>query len=153
MSPEEQRKELDKLHDDLNSYLNFKDGDPAEALYHYTSLDGLKGILKTRRLWSTDYRYLNDPSEIKHGKKIISDFFEGKFSQIQDKKLVKKFRYCLDMLGGRENRLCYITSFCEEGDHLLAWRCYGNDGGGFSIGFKKEFFQRIEKPYDGEQRG
>lgn len=35
-----------------------------ETLYHYTTWDGLLGILKTQSLWATHYKFLNDYSEI-----------------------------------------------------------------------------------------
>ncbi len=31
--------------------------------YHYTDAAGLMGIIQTGRLWATELRYLNDPSE------------------------------------------------------------------------------------------
>ena len=34
-----------------------------KKLYHYTNWDGLLGILNTKRLWATHYRFLNDSSE------------------------------------------------------------------------------------------
>jgi len=33
-------------------------------LYHYTDANGLKGIIENDEIWFTDYRYLNDPSEL-----------------------------------------------------------------------------------------
>lgn len=35
-----------------------------EELYHYTTWDGLLGILRTQTLWATHYRFLNDHLEI-----------------------------------------------------------------------------------------
>jgi len=40
-------------------------------LWHYTTAEGLKGILYDQTLWATDYRYLNDESEITYSKTII----------------------------------------------------------------------------------
>lgn len=40
-------------------------------LWHYTTLEGLKGILLSHNFWATDYRYLNDSSEIIHSKSIV----------------------------------------------------------------------------------
>ena len=40
-------------------------------LWHYTTLDGLKGILSSQTLWATHYRCLNDSSEFFHSKSII----------------------------------------------------------------------------------
>jgi hypothetical protein len=34
-----------------------------KKLYHYTNWDGLSGILKTKSLWATHYRFVNDSSE------------------------------------------------------------------------------------------
>jgi hypothetical protein len=36
------------------------------TLYHYTSVDGLLGILRSKRIWATDIRFLNDRSEFFH---------------------------------------------------------------------------------------
>ena len=33
-------------------------------LYHYTTWEGLLGILQTQTLWATHYRFLNDYSEL-----------------------------------------------------------------------------------------
>jgi hypothetical protein len=41
-----------------------KTSDVYEKLYHYTTWDGLLGILQTQTLWATHYRFLNDYSEI-----------------------------------------------------------------------------------------
>ena len=40
-------------------------------LWHYTNLDGLKGIISNQHLWATDYRYLNDSSELVYSKIIL----------------------------------------------------------------------------------
>jgi hypothetical protein len=37
------------------------------ALYHYTDGRGLKGVIESGEFWFTDYRHLNDPSELIHG--------------------------------------------------------------------------------------
>jgi hypothetical protein len=37
-------------------------------LWHYTTAEGLKGILEDRILWATDCRYLNDKSELIYSK-------------------------------------------------------------------------------------
>jgi hypothetical protein len=42
-------------------------------LYHYTDGYGLKGILESGRIWFTDYRHLNDPSELTHGIELAQD--------------------------------------------------------------------------------
>ena len=34
------------------------------VLYHYTTQDGLLGILRDRELWATDIRFFNDSKEL-----------------------------------------------------------------------------------------
>lgn len=40
-------------------------------LWHYTTLEGLKGILSDKTIWATDYQYLSDSSEFIYSKSII----------------------------------------------------------------------------------
>lgn len=42
-------------------------------LYHYTGIDGLKGIISSQTLWATHYRYLNDTDEIIHFRDRLPD--------------------------------------------------------------------------------
>ena len=36
------------------------------SIYHYTSIQGLKGILESKSLWLTHYKFLNDPNEMRY---------------------------------------------------------------------------------------
>jgi len=38
--------------------------DETPLLYHYTSPEGLKGILSTRKIWATDILYMREPLKI-----------------------------------------------------------------------------------------
>jgi len=38
--------------------------DVPELLFHYTTAAGMRGILDSSRLWATNYRFLNDTSEV-----------------------------------------------------------------------------------------
>ena len=46
-------------------------------LFHYTTIEGLKGILENRCVWSTHFEYLNDSTEVIYGqtlaKKVIHE--------------------------------------------------------------------------------
>src|SRR6266702_2810323 len=44
-----------------------------DTLYHYTNVAGLEGILKSEAVWFTDFRHMNDPSEISHGIELCRD--------------------------------------------------------------------------------
>lgn len=55
------QKELSRFSDNKNQY-------PDATLYHYTDMQGLIGILSSRRLWMNHYEKLNDTNEIKHAR-------------------------------------------------------------------------------------
>src|SRR4030067_1963071 len=44
---------------------------PQTILYHYTSLNGLLGIVKSRSLWASNIFYFNDASEITYARDIL----------------------------------------------------------------------------------
>lgn len=37
-----------------------------DELYHYTGIQGLKGIIESQTLWATHYKFLNDAEEVVH---------------------------------------------------------------------------------------
>ncbi len=47
------------------------------TLYHYTTAEGLQGIIKTKSIWASDYRFLNDATEFDYGLSIFDKIFEG----------------------------------------------------------------------------
>src|SRR5579871_5811987 len=131
--------EAEKLMKELGELLDARDLNPETPLFHYTSFEGLSGILKTKQLWLTDHKYLNDPSEIEHGKKIVLEHIEKNIPS--NPELLDHFKNkIIDIIDNGYKT--FITSFCQKEDYLPAWRYYGGDGAGFSIGFKKEYFTR-----------
>lgn len=112
-----------------------------KPLYHYTDANGLKGILESQTIWFTDFRHLNDPSELSHGMKICSqqiEAFNKPSTGINEFLEIIKSIYlpkCMD-----KNAL-YLACFSQNSDELGQWRAYGNDGRGYSIGFSPSLFQ------------
>jgi hypothetical protein len=47
--------------------------DELTRLYHYTTIEGLKGILESEEIWATDVDYLNDGSEYVYAERFIED--------------------------------------------------------------------------------
>ncbi len=119
---------------------------PSGPLFHYTSFSGLKGILESRAIWLTPHRNLNDPSEIEHGKNIILSCIENSIK----KRNCKMHSFLCDFLKDivEKGYRTFITSFCDKEDYLPAWRYYGDDGAGYSIGFKNSYFKREKSPTD-----
>ena len=123
----------------LRDYLDSFDQNPSRSLFHYTSYEGLAGILRTKQLWLSDYKYLNDPSEIEHGKKLILTLMSKHFGE---KLCGLPFDFYQEFQSLIQNNYhMYVTSFCKKPDYLPAWRYYGGNCTGYAIGFKKEFFK------------
>ena len=48
-----------------------------QAVYHYTDLNGLQGIVTNHDLWLTHSRYSNDDEELTHGFRIAREMIEA----------------------------------------------------------------------------
>ncbi|MFA9176199.1 DUF2971 domain-containing protein [Klebsiella variicola] len=105
-------------------------------LYHYTSLEGLYGILRSNSMWATHLSYLNDINEFLHGFECIREaipILEGNgkihqtwFSAFTDYMLKIQDISELDY---------YITCFCMHDDLLSQWRGYSKSKQGVCLEF------------------
>lgn len=127
---------------------------PKGALYHYTDLSGLQGILQNDDLWLTHSRYLNDDEEITHGYRVVREVIED------ERKTATPDR--LEFLDGLYPLVkepspegVYICSFCLADNRLSQWRGYGANGTGVSLQFDPAGFSYItgsDSPPDGLMR-
>ena len=51
---------------------------PPRRLFHYTSAEGLLGILRDQRVWASDPEYLNDYTELRYGEELVARALESK---------------------------------------------------------------------------
>jgi hypothetical protein len=51
-----------------------------KTLYHYTSLEGLLGIIESKSIWATNVLYLNDASELNYS----IDLPKGQVDEFKD---------------------------------------------------------------------
>ncbi|MCT7646592.1 DUF2971 domain-containing protein [Aliarcobacter butzleri] len=107
--------------------------------YHYTTIDGFKGIIESNGLWLSEAKYLNDKEEIINGKnkaiEVINFLMKEK----------KKYKIFSDILNGTIEKLNsldfsnkYICSFSLKFDDLDQWRAYGKNGSGICIEFTRD---------------
>jgi hypothetical protein len=141
-----------------------------KKLYHYTTWEGLQGILETQTLWATNYKFLNDYSEIVlFREKLISFIYpfvlEGYKKLIKQKPKIKQkihdegglnqvVQHDAEVLINAQYRALgneiYILSFCGEPENpniaanglLSQWRGYGT-GGGAALVFDTEKLEEI----------
>lgn len=113
------------------------------TLYHYTDLRGLEGILKFGKFWFTDYRHLNDPSELKHGIDIARDVAQH-IANGADGRVRLFIDYLLDLF--RHDNFAstlefFIACFSRARDDLGQWRAYADNGRGVAIGLSPSFLR------------
>ncbi len=122
--------------DDLPSRLAFE-ATPPEHLFHYTDLDGVKGIFTSRTLWMSKFTASNDISEILLAIRHFQGFVQREASA-HTKEEGDFLREAADQLESfRRTNIC-LASFCEQHDLLSQWRSYGNDGRGIALGFNSK---------------
>jgi hypothetical protein len=109
-----------------------------QLLHHYTDLEGLQGILKTRSLRFGHINTLNDPQEIKHGQQVVFDQLNHAIDQEDDQWIRHFLSQVRAMVTGstRDLHHGFVACFCEDGGLLSQWRGYADRGGGYSLGFE-----------------
>lgn len=118
------------------------------TLFHYTSGEGLLGILRSKTIWASHLRFLNDARELQYGLDLLVPHFrehirkrvDGRWAEL----LVDQF---VDAL--KEASL-YVACFCESGDLLSQWRGYAR-GGGFALGFDTAAVASLGQPVQFER--
>lgn len=112
---------------------------PRETIYKYIDkYDTLEDILSKRKLWHRDYRFFNDPSEIKYGKALILQVLERTIKS----KIESRNYETLTRIFNNFDKNCavYVCSYSREIDKLSLWRYYADNSSGFSIGFNSKHF-------------
>ena len=94
-------------------------------IWHYTSSYGLKGILENHKLWFSDRRFLNDPTECNYLYKLIAknkNLFENYNKNFYEllQQIVNNFSYFGCYIGGFiyiPQFVCFIASFSKSKDN------------------------------------
>ncbi len=114
------------------------------TLYHYTSSANFLKILSSNELWFTDYRYLNDLSEVRYGVEL----FKAEISAEAERQQRPTSLFLFALLTQLEQALVHTDVFvfcmCEENNLLNQWRVYGLDSVPISIEFDTDNFRKRE---------
>jgi hypothetical protein len=111
-------------------------------LYHYTSADGLLGILSTGTLWATQIRFLNDSAEFTFARDILVPEAHKRALRLRHPVVKKLIRSEIDRVA-RGDYPAYVISFSERGNTLSQWRAYAPRDG-VSIGFYRGALAAVE---------
>lgn len=135
----------------LSAELERSKVDPPEILYHYTTQEGLLGIVQSSSLFLSDARFVNDRSEVSYGRGLFADrllaHVEASGTDVH-RRVWTHFSSAVETGRRRQqesasgqpaasNDHFYMTSLCTDGNLLSQWRGYGiAANGGCSIGFR-----------------
>jgi len=114
-----------------------------ERIYHYTTGDGLRGILESGQFRMTNVFNLNDPSELRHGYRIAADVLDKKVEGRHQNQLhfAKVFRD-FERTGIEASSQIFVTCFSNAPDDLSQWRAYADDGRGYILGFDAKCLEK-----------
>jgi hypothetical protein len=117
-------------------------------LFHYTTQEGLLGILNNNQIWATHIEYLNDSTELRYALKLARDELEKRHRQATEDKEKDKIECLLDELGSHRVLNISVSCLTEERDLLSQWRAYGGKGSGYSIGFNVSHLIKLANSND-----
>jgi hypothetical protein len=110
---------------------------PPKTLYHYTTQDGLLGIVRAGELWATNVQYMNDTREFFLALELAAE--RVKAHRWAPEHSVN--RLSADIIQRLEQikiaPVCAV-SFCVNPDLLSQWRGYAGSTGGICLGFSSE---------------
>ena len=114
--------------------------EPPENVCHYTTGDGLKGIVQKKALWASAAYYLNDTSEVEYGCRMAAGLIDSALSRDQSPLVNSALSELSRNLKGEPNaqmrsQTIFLSCFCESDNLLSQWRAYGRPGG-FALSFK-----------------
>ena len=115
---------------------------PQGVLYHYTTFTGLLGIVRSRTIWASDIRYMNDSAELRHTADLIGTEIRERINGGHPHPhLLSQF---VDWVSHRitNGHLLFGASFRSHGNLLSQWRGYSVPGKGVSLGFCPEYILR-----------
>lgn len=107
---------------------------PPALLFHYTSSEGLVGILKSKEMWASNVTSLNDTKEIDHAVDCAKNAIENRIGRGGIPDAEKRVLNEMLSYAGSAAKRYYVASFSEERDLLSQWRAYCPPGGGYALG-------------------
>jgi len=113
-----------------------------EVIYHYTSQEGLLGIIQQRALWTSSIRHLNDSTEFEYSVQLVRTILNGRLRHERGP-WNGYYGAILTGLDAIKDMTLFVGSFSENGDLLSQWRAYAPGGIGFSIGFKHKYLRSL----------
>jgi hypothetical protein len=112
-----------------------------EALWHYTTLSGLEGILRSGRIWATEARHTTDQSEFVHAHDLAVSYLKNLEPKTDSEKRAKQDglhivegEFGTGALSEKATEV-FVASFSSVENLKSQWTEYSDKGKGVSIAF------------------
>ncbi|WP_142206706.1 DUF2971 domain-containing protein [Subtercola boreus] len=109
--------------------------DAPRLVWHYTSTEGLLGIVQRHVLWATSAAFMNDAEELKAGATAFRAYFEERKPDLSAK-VVSEITKSGHLSPGSVFDT-YLLSASRLRDSLTMWRNYGGSGVAFAVGIDR----------------
>ena len=109
-------------------------------LFHYCPNSSFVSIIKSQSIWLSDLSLSNDHLEGKWVRRIFAKSCED--AGLEKHKIQKLLEHMDGLI-----KIAGAAGFCvsQEPDLLSQWRGYADKGAGVSIGFAKEYLEKLSK--------
>jgi len=110
----------------------------SQFLYHYTSAEAFMGICRNNEIWLGDVRFMNDPSELSFGQQVAYQALNHFSDSSEAETMIEIVKEALAEISAKSiaQPTIFAFSLCRISDALPQWRQYGDQGRGYSIGFR-----------------
>ena len=149
---------LININDTLKAVLAEKKTRYSGCIHHYTSPEGLEGILTKKEIWFSNTKFLNDSSENNYIYSLFPRYCDTYSECLLDQKYFKIINTIADQYLQRDyccidgNRLwaenIFVASFSKDNDNLTLWNYYTKNSEhlGYNVTFQNQPFD-IQPPY------
>jgi len=105
-------------------------------LWHYTSFAAAESILKNNELWASDFRFLNDWTELQHALELSRKVFRKALPTVHH--MIEKLLTTKTVAPSAE-----FLSFSKQFNSLEQFRGYSHQSVGVAVGFDETLFDVV----------
>jgi len=121
-----------------------------KLIYHYCDAPALLNILRSRAVWATSTKYLNDSTEMLSFTANMRQHADQHRATVEGQTLADMVDFYWVSSDTRQSQTIgmdrFACCFSADGDLLSQWRAYGNDGRGYAIGFDPRRIAGLSEP-------
>lgn len=105
------------------------------VLCHYTTTDGLKGILRERTFWATAHADMADKKELRALDAVVDEVIAGVEKETVDpaRDVLRQFRDQHPRTRAADLVMAYLRCFTAEADSLPHWESFTKSGDGICL--------------------